>query len=160
MKRHTILFFLLTCVTLLLATSGCVRRRWTIQSNPAGATVFVDKEEFGKTPITGNFQYYGLREVTLVKEGYETKTVMVDLKTPWYQWPGLDFFSEVLIPGEITDSHQTTVAMEPQRMVSDEELLGRANELRSRSHASGGLRMSSSPPVIQMSNTSPLFPPP
>jgi hypothetical protein len=132
-------------IPLLLAamlSAGCVRRRMMVRSNPSGAMVYLDNEEVGKTPISTNFQHYGTREFRLVKEGYETKVVNVPVSRPWYQWPGIDFISEVLIPGEITDRHEYTFDMKPQRIMPRDELMARAESLRRQSHTDGIPRLS------------------
>lgn len=129
-------------LVLVMFLGGCVRRRMMVRSNPSGAMVYLDNEEIGKTPISTNFTYYGTREFRLVKEGYETKVVKVPLRRPWYQWPGIDFFSEVLVPGEITDRHEYTFDMKPQRIMPRDELMARAESLRRQSHTAGIPRLS------------------
>jgi len=110
--------------------SGCVRRRMTINSNPPGALVYVDDYEIGQTPISTNFTYYGDRKIRLVKDGYETLTVMQPIPAPWYQWPVIDFFSENVVPGEIRDTRVLNYQMTPQMTVPAEQLLSRAESLR------------------------------
>ena len=64
--------------------SGCVERRYTIRSDPPGATVIVNGEEIGPSPASKSFVYYGDREITLMLDGYETKTVIQPIKAPWW----------------------------------------------------------------------------
>ena len=78
---------------------GCVQRRLTIRSNPPGALVYVDDYQIGTTPVSTDFVYYGTRKIRLVLSGYETLTVLQPIPTPWYEFPGLDFVSENLVPG-------------------------------------------------------------
>ncbi|HUT11447.1 MAG TPA: PEGA domain-containing protein [Thermoguttaceae bacterium] len=110
--------------------AGCVRRRMTVCTNPPGALVYVDDYEIGTTPISHNFTYYGKRKIRLVKDGFETLTVMQPVPTPWYQIPPLDFVTENLIPFEIHDDHTLTYQLSPQVVVPTEQLLQRAEELR------------------------------
>lgn len=117
-------------VCLALAAAGCVQRRMMIRTNPPGALVYVDDYEIGTTPIATNFTYYGTRKIRLVKDGYETMTIMQDVPPPWYQIPPLDFFSENLVPGEIRDYHTFTYQLRPQAVVPTEQLLGRAESFR------------------------------
>src|ERR1700690_4113146 len=70
------LLLVLAAIVLSLGTSGCVQRRMTIRSNPPGALVYVDDYEIGTTPVSASFTYYGTRKIRLVKDGYETLTVM------------------------------------------------------------------------------------
>jgi len=108
-----------------------------IRSNPPGALVYVDDYEIGVTPVSTNFTYYGQRKIRLVKDGYETLTVMQSIPAPWYQIPPLDFFSENLVPGEIRDHQTFTYPLTPQRVVPTDQLLGRAENLRRGTHTIG-----------------------
>ena len=109
---------------------GCVQRRMMIRSNPPGAAVYLDEEQIGTTPIAHNFTYYGKRKIRLVKDGYETLTVLQSVPPPWYQIPPLDFVSENLVPGEIRDTQTFTYQLVPQAVVPTDLLLTRAEELR------------------------------
>lgn len=116
----------------VLAASGCVRRRLMIRSNPVGALVYVDNVEVGTTPCAVNYTYYGTREIRLVKDGYETLTVNQPLPTPWYEIPPLDLVSETMIPREIRDERTVSYTLSPQMIVPTDRLLARAEELRGR----------------------------
>lgn len=113
-----------------LALTGCVSRRMTIASDPPGALVMVEGQEIGYTPVSVDFTYYGTREFTLVKDGYETLTVQQAVAKPWYQTPGIDFFADNLTPGHVTDRHQFRYAMQPSRIVPNQDLLQRGEMLR------------------------------
>jgi len=117
--------------------AGCVQRRMTIRSNPPGAVVYIDDYEIGPTPISTNFTYYGTRKIRLVKDGYETLTVMQAVPAPWYQIPPLDFVTENLVPGELRDRRSFTYQLRPQMVVPTEHLLQRAEHLRNRTHSAG-----------------------
>ena len=119
---------------LCLNLCGCMFRRMTVRSNPPGAMVLVDGKEVGYTPMTMDFTYYGTREIQLVKAGYETRTVMQHVPTPWYEVPPLDFFSDNLLPVKVTNRHEFTYVLQPRRFVPNQELLDRAWQLRSESH--------------------------
>lgn len=110
--------------------TGCVQRRFTVRSNPPGAVVYVDDYEIGTTPVSHDFVYYGTRKIRLVKDGYETLTVMQQFPTPWWQFIGLDFITENLVPGEIRDERVLDYQLQPQVIVPTEQLLGRAENLR------------------------------
>ena len=123
----------LFALLLLLAAvqTGCVHRRMTIRSVPSGALVKVDGEEIGYTPVSMDFTYYGTREITLTKDGYETQSVMQKVRTPWYQWMPLDAVTDNLLPFEVTNRHEFTYQLQPKVVVPTEELLNRGNMLRS-----------------------------
>lgn len=149
--RH---FGVLAAVVVLVYLPGCVQRRMTIRSNPPGALVYVDNHEIGVTPISTSFLYYGTREIRLVKDGYETLTVLQPMLPPWYQIPPLDFFSENLVPGEFRDQRIFTYQLQPQMVVPTEQLIDRAQQLRSAAQSPGGVmgasvpRLPSSAPMV------------
>src|SRR5947207_3095709 len=103
--------------------AGCVQRRMTIRSNPPGAQVYVDDYEIGSTPVAHSFTYYGTRKIRLVKDGYETLTVYQPMPTPWYDVPGIDFFSENIWPGKIRDERTFNYQMTPMVQVPTDQLL-------------------------------------
>lgn len=90
----------------------------------------LEGNEAGYTPVSVDFNYYGTREITLVKDGYETVKVMQKVSMPWYQIVPLDFVTDNLIPFRVTDRRGFHYQMQPQRHVSQEELLNNANNLR------------------------------
>lgn len=111
---------------------GCVRRRMMVRTDPPGATVSVDNQLIGTTPAATGFVYYGTREFRIEKDGYRTETIRRRINPPWYQWPGLDFVSETLWPGEIRDERIIDVTLVPQTEEPTELVVERADTLRSR----------------------------
>ena len=114
-----------------LCLAGCVSRRMTIVSNPPGAMALLDGKEIGYTPASSDFIWYGTRQVTLIKDGYETKTDLVTVPAPWYQWPVIEFFTDNFSPKRITDRRVFSFELQPKQMIPDEELRSRARQLRS-----------------------------
>jgi len=138
----------------------------TIRSDPPGAVVFVDDYEIGTTPVATNFTYYGTRKIRLVKDGFETRTVMQSIPAPWYQIAPLDFFSENLVPAEINDRREFNYRLVPQRVVPTEQLLGQAEALRSRAQSAAFFRTSgpspgrlAPPPAVPSGSPTPGVPP-
>jgi len=119
----------------------------TVRSNPPGAVVYVDDYEIGTTPVSTNFTYYGTRKIRLVKNGYETLTVMQPVSVPWYEFFPLEFVSENLVPGKIRDTRTFDYQMVPQRVVPGEELLERAEGLRRQTRGSGVVQSSPAIPA-------------
>ena len=107
-----------------------VQRRFTIYSQPPGAVVYVDNVQIGKTPVSHRFLHYGTRRIRLVAPGYETLDLLQPIQAPWYQLPGLDFFSDVVAPVEIRDERVLTYRMTPRRVVSTEQILRDGENLR------------------------------
>ncbi|MDR0869930.1 MAG: PEGA domain-containing protein [Planctomycetaceae bacterium] len=132
--QYRIISLLAAVILLTVFSTGCVRRRMTIRSNPPGATVYLDGKELGRTPLSANFDFYGKREFRLVKQGYETKTVIMPVRMPWYEYPGIDFISEVVLPGKLTDHKHYEFDMYPTNVMPTHELVGRAEELRRLGH--------------------------
>lgn len=129
-------FAVLAC---LVPAEGCVQRRMTVRTNVPGAQVYVDNYEIGRTPVSTDFIYYGDRTIRLVKDGYETQTVVQPVGAPWYQWPGIDFFTENLWPFEIRDERQFDYQLQPQYVVPTDTLLNRGEELRRNNAAAAQL---------------------
>lgn len=118
-------------IAALLMASGCVRRTARFTTEPAGARVFVNDREIGETPATMEFTWYGDYDVIYRKESYETVKTHVPIKPPIYQLFPLDFFAEVLWPGEIHDHHDIpTQALTPSQTPTREQVIQRAMELR------------------------------
>jgi hypothetical protein len=107
----------------------------TINSNPPGALVRIDDEDIGQTPVSVPFTYYGTRKVQLIRPGYETLTVLQRIKAPWYEYPGIDFFSEHFALHEVRDERDLFYELKPAAMVPNEQLLQRAEQLRNNSRA-------------------------
>lgn len=124
-----------TTVSVLLmlccCSVGCVRRRMTVRTSPPGATVSIDNQLIGTSPAASSFVYYGTREIRIEKDGYRTETIRRKIKPPWYQWPVAEFVSETLWPGEIRDERIIDVELVPAASENAEEVLGRAQLLRS-----------------------------
>jgi hypothetical protein len=109
MDRHMLprLAWLLPLVV-ILGVTGCVERRMVIIADPypdaVNAIVYDEKDQpIGGSPVDKPFTYYGKYHFRIVKDGYETLDVDQRVRPPWYEWPGLDFISENLVPWTIRD---------------------------------------------------------
>ena len=116
------------------ASSGCVSRRLVVRSDPPGAQVILDGQEVGITPVAVPFTYYGTRQLTLVKPGYETRTELVKIPAPWYQVFPLDAVSDNVLLHQVNDRHEIAWQLTPQGVVPLEKLQERADSLRSEAH--------------------------
>jgi hypothetical protein len=119
-------------VTLL---SGCVERRFRVESTPPGAAVFVNNVPYGAAPVDIPFTYYGTYNITLVKDGFQTRHVKQEISAPWYQYPPIDFFAESLWPWQITDLRPLFYELEPLVQPNLEQIKRDADELRQRGKA-------------------------
>lgn len=93
----------------------------------------LDGEEVGFTPVSVEFTYYATREIKLIKDGYETLTVLEEVPAPWYQRFPADFFSEHFLPFRIKNRHEFCYQLEPKKGVQTLDLLNRAGSFRSES---------------------------
>ena len=123
-----------TAIAVLLAVTGlacgCVERRYTVRTDPPGAQVIVNGESLGPATASHNFYYYGDREITLVMDGFETKTLIQPINAPWWDNYLTEFFTENVVPWVIRDEREYTYKLEPARTPTQEEVQGRADAMR------------------------------
>jgi hypothetical protein len=124
----------LFALTLLVATAGCVERRMVIVAEPlaaAGAIVYDEKNQpIGAAPVDKPFTYYGKYSFRLAKDGFETLDVEQPVPARWYEYPGLDFISENLIPWTIRDVRRFHYTMQPTQVRTPEQVLREAQLLK------------------------------
>ena len=111
-------------------STGCVRRTLTVNTEPQGAIIWLNDEEVGRSPVSVDFLWYGDYSVIARLDGYETLVTHDEIQAPWYQWPGVDLFTEVLWPGWIHDQQSMSFALKPERLPDRDELLTRAQAFR------------------------------
>jgi hypothetical protein len=124
---------ILILVGALLLFAGCVERKLFIKSDPPDASVYIDGRSKGKTPVCVDFNYYGHRQVELRLTGHRVKKETVEVDPPWYQYIILDFFFDVLWPGNLVDEHSFSFTLEPYTpgdLGEKAEILERADQLR------------------------------
>jgi hypothetical protein len=130
-KLRTVEFLVIGILGLL---SGCMQqsRKLVIDSNPRGAKVYVNNMEVGTTPVDYSFLYYGTYNITLEMDGFQTETIQQRIAPPWYAYPPLDFFSEHVYPGKLTDIRRLNYDLKPVLQPNTADLLQQAQELRER----------------------------
>ncbi len=92
--------------------------------------MFAENKEIGFTPVSFDFTYYGTRELTLVKDGYETLTVYPEVRKPWYQYFPIEFVADNFSPVKINNRHEFNYQLQPQVILPNDEILIRGWELR------------------------------
>jgi hypothetical protein len=112
--------------------TGCVHRRVMITSDPPGAIVFRDGQPIGATPVEESFVYYGTYHYRFVKDGYQILDLDHEMVPPVYEYPGLDFISENLVPFMIRDRHQVHAVLQPLEVVRHDDVRNQAEILRGR----------------------------
>lgn len=115
---------------LMVAGAGCVRRTMTFRTIPEGATVRLNDQDIGQTPVTVDFTWYGDYDLAFEKEGYETVRTHRRIQAPWYQIPPFDFIAETLLPVTLHDHRELVEELQPQRLPERDELVQRAREFR------------------------------
>ncbi len=128
MKRNALLILIIALC--YFALTGCVERLIAITTEPAGAMVWLNDEEVGATPVTVPLTWHGHYEAVVRKKGFQTLKTSRRTPVPFYQWPGIDFFSEVLLPARLTDRHKWHFPLEPSRTADRDALIQRAAALR------------------------------
>jgi hypothetical protein len=109
--------WILAALMTLISLAGCVERRLIIDTDPPGAIVYDEKNQpIHASPVDKPFTYYGNYRFRFTKDGYETLDVMQPVPAPWYEWPGLDFISENLIPWNIRDVRSYKYALQPAQV--------------------------------------------
>ncbi len=114
-----------------LTACGCVQRQMHITSEPAGALVYMNDEEVGRTPLTRDFLWYGNYDVQVRKPGFETLDTNAQVTAPWWQWPPFDLFAE-LMPFRPTDRRDLHFALQPtdETEVDPQAMIERAGVMR------------------------------
>jgi hypothetical protein len=129
--RSVVMGWLLGTAVVLMG-SGCVERRFIIESDPAGAIVYFNGQPIGATPVDVPFLYYGTYRFTLIRDGFEATTVDQEVKAPIYAYPPLDFVSENLYPGTIRDVRRFRYQLRPMSAPVQNEIFDAADRLRGR----------------------------
>ncbi|MCL4741474.1 MAG: PEGA domain-containing protein [Phycisphaerales bacterium] len=83
---------LAACVLL----AGCVDRRIVVTTEPAGALVYINDLEVGRTPLQTTFLYHGWYDVRVELEGYEVLRTEAEAAAPFYEYPPIDLAAEAL----------------------------------------------------------------
>ena len=125
----------LGAVALLALAPGCVRRSLTVTSDPPGALVYLNGQEFGRTPVTRDFTWYGNYDVALRMEGYETLKADGKVVAPWWQWVPIDLVAE-LFPLHDRQKLSYRLTPTPEAAVEPDTMLSRAEQLREKLQSS------------------------
>ncbi len=130
MHVRSVSLFLVAAVAVVLCC-GCVERQLTINTEPQGALITLNDEQIGVSPVTVSFNWYGDYWVRAGKEGFETLETHRELKAPLHDRFPFDFFTNVLYPGRIVDRYEWTFELPPRQDLTREQLIERADALRS-----------------------------
>jgi hypothetical protein len=129
MTRNAVLVLVVFCLA-GIALAGCVERTLTINTEPQGATIVLNDQEVGVSPVTVPFNWYGDYWVRAGREGYETLNTHRKLKAPLHDYFPLDFFAQVLYPGHIVDTYEWTFELSPKEYPTRDRLIEDAQSVR------------------------------
>lgn len=130
---------LLVCVA-ALGACGHQQRTLSITSEPAGAMVWVNDVQLGRSPCESDFTFFGTYDVRLSLEGYEPIATKAEAEVPFVEQPVIDLIAAV-IPGtrrtRIEWHYVLTPAAEQagDRNAAEDALTARAKALRERMNA-------------------------
>ena len=119
----------LALLALALPMKGCVRRQLTVTSEPAGAIVYLNNREAGRTPFTTDFVWYGTYDVVVRKEGYETLNARSRVLAPWWGVPPIDLFAEMM-PWRPTDRKSLSYVLSETPGTDAKAIVERGRELQ------------------------------
>jgi len=120
---------LLSLTLAAMCLTGCIQRTITIESTPPGALVHLNDTEVGRTPVTVPFKFYGVYDVRLQRDGYQTLTTSKKAEGPWWEAPGPDLIAEAM-PGDNEVNLQWHFELQPEQPVAEDALIDRAKQLR------------------------------
>ena len=86
-----------------------------IRTDPPGATVYVNDQLKGTTPLTYDFLWFGWHRLTLRKEGFERLDDRKELRSPVYLWIPFDLAME-LMPFSVHDARTWSYTLTPTVM--------------------------------------------
>lgn len=128
MKEKSYIRALVICILTAITAGGCVERRITVHTEPAGAVVWLNDQEIGTSPATVSFSWYGDYRVSIRKEGYETLSTNRRLEAPLHDYFPFDLLA-TLYPGRILDEYDWHFELEPLELPQRDQLLKQADEL-------------------------------
>ena len=105
---------------LALLPAGCVRRGLVVETEPAGAEVWIDGDLVGLTPVRVPFAHYGTREIVVSKGGYARIQETRPVEPPWFERFPLDFVTENLWPGSLVDERYFVYTLRPETVLPDD----------------------------------------
>ena len=109
-------------VVVLLALPACVERRLHIRTEPAGAWIRVNGEAKGRSKLHWEFDHYGTILLEADLHGHQRYYEAHKLKMPWWQYPVINFFTDVLWPGRLVDEQEVVIKLQPLTDRTEEEV--------------------------------------
>ncbi len=127
---------MVVALALPFALGGCLSRHLAITSEPAGARVWLNDVEIGRTPVAAAFTHFGDYTVRLEHAGYEPINTHKRTKMPWYEYPPIDLIATAL-PFHIETKLAWHFALSPRTSEGDMGVEDRARTLREEARGTG-----------------------
>jgi hypothetical protein len=129
-RRRPFVGGILVAMVAVSLMSGCVDRRFIVESEPPNANVYVNGKLIGASPADMQFTYYGKYRFTFVRDGYQTLTVDETINPPWYEFFPIEFIAENVLPFTIRDIHYIRKPLEWPVAIPADEIRARGEALR------------------------------
>jgi len=115
--------------------SGCNRRTIEITSEPAGALVYLNDIEVGRTPLEVDFKYYGVYDVRLAAAGYRPLATSAEAVAPFSEYPGPDLVTSATKTHVVVKWNFVLEQLPTDRAQLERELIDRAKVTRAEAPA-------------------------
>ncbi len=113
-KRAVAISFFAMTMGLTLCLAGCVKRSILIETDPPGAQLWINEHAIGKTPVLYEFITHGRYKFRLEKSGFKPITAREMIRAPIYEWIGIDFAAEFILPLHLKDFHHFHYTLTPR----------------------------------------------
>src|SRR6266542_5482741 len=118
--------------------AGCVERRFVITTDPPGAIVLDENGlAMGPAPVDRQWTYSGVYEFKLIRDGFQTQVVRENVAPRWFEYIGIDFIAENIVPWTIRDIRRFHYQMQPMPVIQENALREQGQALRQRGQAIG-----------------------
>lgn len=115
-------------VLALFTLAGCVQRTISVTSEPAGALVFLNDQEVGRTPVRVPFTFYGGYHVRLERKDYVSLDTTQKANAPWWEAPGPDLIAEMIPNNRVEIAWH--FELEKQTTTDPDKVIDHASQLR------------------------------
>jgi hypothetical protein len=126
------IFSSLAVCAVCIGFTGCIDRRFVVETNVPGAQVFVNNRQIGPSPADTGWEHPGQYQFRVVAPGYEPLTECRTVQARWYDYAPLDFFVGVLWPFHIEDVRRFRFDLREARQMNVVEIESKADALRER----------------------------
>lgn len=126
---YFVLIFLVFCLFVSGVGCGTVNKTITVETEPEGAHVYLDRSYAGEAPVEIPFQYYGVREIRVDHPGYRPETMEIHMSPPFHQVFPVNFGTE-LLPVTTGDHRTYQIHLTPSDRVERDEIKTRARQLQ------------------------------